>query len=152
MKKIFLGGFGIILTGVLIITPIALINETNPPVVQEPAWDSPQTRVLAERACFDCHSNETHWPWWTRMPFGSWLVALDVNRGRETLNFSEWGVSVRRAGAHLGEHGEDPVHEIGEVIQEGHMPPGQYLLMHPEARLTSAEKQQLINGFQLSLK
>lgn len=112
----------------------------NPPVTSEPNWDSPQTRLLARRACFDCHSNETVWPWYSYVAPVSWLVYNDTMEGRRRLNFSEWTSSQRGAG------------EITEKIQEGEMPPAFYLPMHPAARLTAAEKQQLITGITNSLK
>ena len=62
----------------------------NPPVVREPVWDSPETRALAVQACYDCHSNETQWPWYARIAPISWVLAYDVIEGREALNFSEW--------------------------------------------------------------
>ena len=123
----------------LLLTLFALLMETNPPVTAEPAWDSPQTRVLAQRACFDCHSNETSWPWYDRMPIGSWIAVFDTVRGRRALNFSEW---------HAGER----TREIAESIQGGSMPPAIYTLMHPTAILNDQEKQQLIQGLQNSLK
>ncbi len=107
---------------------------TNPPVVQEPNWDSPETRALAQRACFDCHSNETTWPIYTNLPPVSFLLRNHVYEGREKLNFSEWG------------QGEQEVDEIAEVIEEGEMPMLSYLPMHPEARLSKAERQALIDG------
>ncbi len=109
----------------------------NPPVVAEPAWTSPEGRALAVRACFDCHSNETTWPWYSRVAPLSWLVARDTEVGRAVLNFSEWGT---------GRRGE--TREMGEVILEGEMPPAIYLLMHPSARLTSAEKDALLRELQ----
>ena len=133
--KWFLGLLGV----VVLITVVALFMETNPPVTAEPAWDSPQTRVLAQRACFDCHSNETVWPWYDRMPFGSWIAAFDTIRGRRALNFSEWRTGGR-------------VREIAESIQGGSMPPAIYTLMHATAILNDQEKQQLIQGLQNSLK
>ena len=69
-------------------------DHTNPAVVAEPAWDLPETRALAVRACFDCHSNETIWPWYSNVAPISWLVQRDVDEGREKLNFSEWRVYV----------------------------------------------------------
>jgi len=123
----------------LLLTVIALLMETNPPVTAEPAWDSPQTRVLAQRACFDCHSNETGWPWYDRMPVGSWIAAFDTVRGRRALNFSEWQAGGR-------------IREMAESIQGGSMPPAIYTLMHPGAILNDQEKQQLIQGLQNSLK
>jgi hypothetical protein len=129
--------------------PVWLL-QTNPPVVAEPKWDSPQTRALAQRACFDCHSNETKWPWFTRVAPSSWLVTFDIVRGRNHLNFSEWGVA--RAGGEGGEGGGRQGGRMGEAILNGQMPPSIYLTMHPEAKLTDAEKQQLIDGLSASLK
>lgn len=54
-------------------------NHTNPPAVSQIAWDSPQTLDLAQRACFDCHSNETKWPWYTNIAPFSWLIQRDVD-------------------------------------------------------------------------
>lgn len=118
-------------------------DHSNPPVVAEPAWDSPQTRALAQRACFDCHSNETVWPWYSSIAPVSWLVMRDVQGGREELNFSEWGTS-------RGE--DDEAEEVGEVIEEGEMPLKIYLLQHPEAVLTPQEKAQLVQGLEASLR
>ena len=113
----------------------------NPPVVSEPPWDSPQTRALAKRACFDCHSNETVWPWYSYVAPVSWLVYSDTMRGRSRMNFSEWNTGPQRR-----------VDEISRVVQGGEMPPAIYLPMHPNARLTAVEKQQLITGLTNSLK
>jgi hypothetical protein len=137
------------------------VSTENPPVVAEPAWDSAQTRALAARACFDCHSNETRWPWYARIAPASWLTAHDVAEGRRALNFSEWGVA--RPGAdggdeEAGEHegGEDESGEalehISQVLQHGEMPPASYTLLHPDARLTRFEVQQLLEGFYKSLQ
>ena len=124
----------------------ALLYQSNPPVVSQPPWDSQQTVDLARRACFDCHSNETRWPWFTKIPPGSWLAVFDTMRGRRVLNLSEW-----QPGAIRGERGGG-VGEIGGVISEGSMPPWTYTLMHPNAVLNAQEKQQLIQGLQASLK
>ncbi len=107
---------------------------TNPPVVAEPEWDSPLTRQLAVRACFDCHSNLTQWPWDSNVAPSSWLVQRDVNEGRSILNFSEWN------------RPQVDVQEIYEVVAGGGMPPWYYKLMHPRARLSAAERQQLLEG------
>ena len=109
----------------------------NPPVVAEPNWDSPQTRQLAQQACFDCHSNETVWPWYSNVAPISWLVQHDVVEGREHLNFSNWGQSTGE-----GEETE----EMGETVLEGEMPMRNYLITHPEARLTDAERAALADG------
>ena len=65
-------------------------DQVNPPVGAEPTWDSPETRALAKQACFDCHSNETEWPAYSRVAPVSWLIQHDVSEGRAALNFSEW--------------------------------------------------------------
>jgi hypothetical protein len=109
-------------------------DHTNLPVLQEPQWDSPQTRLLVQRACFDCHSNETVWPWYSNIAPVSWLVQRDTQEGREKLNFSEWG------------RGEQEADEIFEVVKEGEMPLPVYLITHPEARLNAQEKQALLEG------
>lgn len=110
-------------------------QHTNPPVVSEPQWGSPQARQIAQRACFDCHSNETVWPWYSNIAPISWLVQRDVDEGRQKLNFSDW-----RGGR--GEGAE----ETAQVILEGEMPPPYYLITHTQARLSAAEKQALIDG------
>ncbi len=144
MRRIIIGGIVLVIIGTLCLTGIALALENNPPVVQEPKWDSPQTRALAVRACFDCHSNQTNWAWWTKVPVGSWIAVIDTVRGRRAVNFSDWGaVSSEGEGRRFN--------EMGRTIQRGSMPPASYLLLHPEARLTDAEKQQLITGFQNTL-
>lgn len=143
LKKFARIGFylGIVLIGLfLFIQALPLYSLTNPPVIQEPAWNNTETRSLAKRACFDCHSNETVWPWYARIAPVKWLVVNDVNAGRATYNFSDWH-SNDMDGA-----------EAAEVISEGRMPLPQYLLLHPSAHLTEAEKQTLINGLLLTMK
>src|ERR1700720_2261256 len=65
-------------------------THTNPPATKEPPWNSPDTRASIPRACFDCHSNETTWPWYSHVAPVSWLVQNDVDGGRGHLNFTEW--------------------------------------------------------------
>lgn len=127
---------GVVLFGLLQLIPVSL---TNPPVVREIKWDSPQTRALAERACMDCHSNETKYPWYAGVAPMSLLLADHINEGREKMNFSNW------------DNYYVEFDEIEETIAEGKMPPRSYLLMHPEARLSDAEKQQLVAGLQATL-
>lgn len=135
MKKILLYGLlGIVVIFILIqFVPYGRQHD-NPPVKQEPQWISQQTRDLAQQACFDCHSNETVWPWYSDIAPVSWFVANDVQEGRSYLNFSDWG---RR---------HEEIEEVGEAISRGYMPPSYYSFMHPGAKLSTAEKQELING------
>lgn len=114
-------------------------DHTNPPVQMEPGWDSESTRSLVKRACFDCHSNETVWPWYSNIAPVSWLIQHDVDEGRSRLNFSEW---------------DRPQHEAevaGEMVQEGEMPPWYYLPLHAKARLSPTEKTALIQGLEATL-
>jgi mono/diheme cytochrome c family protein len=112
---------------------------TNPRTVQEPAWDSAETRALAGRACFDCHSNETKWPWYSQVAPISWLVQRDVDEGRAVLNFSEWNRPYEEAS------------EASEEVAEGEMPPRAYALMHAHARLSPAERDRLAKGLAKSV-
>lgn len=113
----------------------------NPPVLAEPAWDSPQTRTLAVRACFDCHSNETRWPWFTRVAPASWLAVRDTQEGRDALNLSEWVPGRERDGGG----------EAAETIREGTMPPRIYTAFHPSARLDAADRDALARGLVATL-
>jgi hypothetical protein len=105
----------------------------------EPAWDSPLTRELTVKACFDCHSNEVRWPWYSQIAPISWLVYRDVVEGRDALNFSEW------------DRPQDEADEAAETVREDSMPPWFYLLPHPEARLNDMERAALIRGLEATL-
>lgn len=131
-KRLWLGLVGLVMLGFPVLQVIP-VEKSNPPVITEPNWDSPQTRQLAQTACFDCHSNETVYPWYADIAPMRLLVRNHVLEGREHLNFSEY-------------NGRMEIDEIREVIEEGEMPPWDYLLLHPEARLTDAEKDLLIEG------
>ncbi|MCJ7436937.1 MAG: heme-binding domain-containing protein [Acidimicrobiia bacterium] len=136
----------LIVLGVLVLA-FALIQlvpyrVSNPPVKQEPPWDSPRTRQLAVAACFDCHSNETNTPWWQDIAPVSWWLNQHVEDGRKALNFSE-------CTGHGGEAGD-----AAETIKNGSMPPSYYtwLGLHASADLTSAERQQLTAGLRATLQ
>ncbi|MCI0695404.1 heme-binding domain-containing protein [candidate division KSB1 bacterium] len=111
---------------------------SNPPVRMEPQWDSPRTRELAKRACYDCHSNETVWPWYSNVAPMSWLVQSDVDEARDMMNFSEWDRPQKEA------------HEAAEQVQKGKMPLWFYVPLHPQANLSTDEKQTLVQGLQAS--
>lgn len=123
------------------------IPHDNPPVTNEPTWDTPETESLVHRACYDCHSNETTWPWYSYVAPTSWLVWFDVVRGRREMNFSEW----QGGGSQFGGRGGRIAERIRQAVSEGEMPPANYLMLHPEAHLTRDERQQLIDGITASL-
>lgn len=134
MKRLLLV---LVIVGVVAFVALQLVpvSRDNPPVVREVRWDSPETRALAERACFDCHSNETKFPWYASIAPPSLLLSRHITEGRDNMNFSDWDNYYL------------DYDEIEEQIVEGKMPPRSYLLMHPEAQLNDAEKQQLLAGF-----
>jgi hypothetical protein len=109
-------------------------DHSNPPVTQAVAFDSPRTEQLTTDACGDCHSNLTTWPFESNIAPTSWLIQSDVDGGRGILNFSEW------------DRPQPDIGEITSVIQEGGMPPLQYKLLHPGARLSDSEKADLVAG------
>lgn len=112
-------------------------DHTNPPVVSEPQWDSPRTKELFTRACADCHSNETKYPWYSNIAPVSWLVAHDIDEGREKFNVSMLGVQKK-----------NKVKDAADEVKEGEMPMWFYTIPHPEAKLSSNEKQELISGLE----
>jgi hypothetical protein len=132
-RKIFLGVVAIIVAGFVVLQVVPGFARTNPPVQYKVSWSSPETETLMRSACYDCHTNETVWPWYSQIAPISWLVVHDVNEGREKLNFSDGT-------------GEIEADELIEQIENGEMPPRIYLTMHPDANLTAAQKSVLING------
>lgn len=115
---------------------------TNPPVAPEHDLMAtnpppPQIAALLHNACYDCHSDETRWPWYSRVAPVSWLVADDVTHGRERMNFSDWPRALPERAAKRLEH-------ISEEVDYKDMPPTKYTLLHPEARLTAGQREQLI--------
>jgi hypothetical protein len=126
----------VVLFGLLQLTNPA---RTNPPVVYDlPATNAPpHVAALLHAACYDCHSYETKWPWYSRIAPMSWLITQDVNEGRTHLNFSDWPKETDRAAKKLD--------RINEVIDYREMPPKKYTALHPDARLTEAQHQELLD-------
>ena len=112
-------------------------SRTNPPVdparnVVSTASVPAQVSTILKRSCFDCHSNETRWPWYSAVAPMSWAVANDVTKARARMNFSEWGAyAPRKRVAKL--------EKMCDEVREGKMPLPAYLLLHPEAKLTEAD-------------
>ncbi len=116
---------------VLIALAIQLIpvDRSNPAVVSD--FDGPaEVMQILRRSCYDCHSNEVEWPWYSHVAPVSWLVAHDVEEARDELNFSDW---PRFAGdEHVLKH-------ISKEVEEGEMPLPVYLLAHPDAKVSAEE-------------
>ncbi len=113
-------------------------DHSNPPVTGEPDWATPQTRELMVRACFDCHSNQVVWPWYSTVAPVSWALAKHVDDGRSRVNYQEWDRPQRKAD------------ESWREVENGSMPPAYYTLggLHGQARLSPAELSALLDGLQ----
>ena len=108
------------------------VNRTNPSAQGDFRGSAEVVSVL-RRGCYDCHSNETVWPWYSRVAPASWVIARDVHEGRAALNFSAWNqLSVERQA--------DAMHESWEEVAEGKMPTWFYVALHPEARLSTKDR------------
>jgi len=114
------------------------VNRTNPPIEAE-LQAPPEVHAILKRACYDCHSNETAWPWYSAIAPVSWLVADDVRKGRAELNFSKWGTYNEKRKI-------KKLTEIWEEVSENEMPPWIYLVVHKKG-LVTAEEQKAIHAW-----
>jgi heme-binding protein len=114
-------------------------DRSVPPDGQHVSWSSPATQTLVSRACYDCHSNQTRWPWYASIAPLSWRIQSHVQHGREALNFTAFEPAQKEVA--------EAAREAGETVSKGEMPPFDYLLAHPEARLTADERRTLIGEF-----
>ena len=96
----------------------------------------PETLAIVQRACQNCHSQNTEWPWYSRVAPVSWLLAHDVQQARSHMNLSQWQDYSNDDRRRL-------LSEIGSAVRNREMPVQRYLLLHPEARLTDSERQQI---------
>jgi hypothetical protein len=131
-----LRNLGLAAVVLLVLAQLVPVSRTNPPVTG--AIDAPpDVQALLRRACADCHTHETVWPWYASVAPVSWLVAHDVDEGREHLNLSTWTDLAPRKQRKAYE-------EIVEMIEEEEMPLWYYVPLHPETQLTAAERARLI--------
>lgn len=124
---------------ILILVGIQFIpnEQSNPPVEYDLSAPNDVKDIL-RKACYDCHSNETNWAWYTKVAPLSWLTTSDVKNGRKNLNFSEWGNMRTSDQLKMKE-------EIWEEVREENMPLWQYRIMHPSTKLSTEEKNTLRN-------
>ena len=126
----------------LVVIQFIPVDRTNPPVETEvPA--TVEVQQVLRRACYDCHSNETIWPWYSRIAPVSWLVARDVREGREELNFSTWNRLTTKERIKA-------LHESWETVEEGEMPLWFYIPTHPQSRL-SVQDRSVLRAWSLSM-
>ncbi len=128
--------FGIVFAVAVLFALIQLVpyGHNNPPVIQEPKWNNPQTRDLVVCACYDCHSNQTAWPWYAKIAPISWAFQIEVDEARQALNFSEWN------------RPQPGAIKAADDVRSGRMPSASYVSSHPSAHLTPEEKEALIQG------
>jgi hypothetical protein len=135
----------VLVASALLLAGIQLIpvSRTNPPAETEiPAPAAVQS--ILRQACYNCHSNVTVWPWYSRIAPISWLVAGDVREAREHMNFTTWNRYIPEQHVWYRK-------EIWKEVEEDGMPPLFYRLVHPEARL-SAEQKAALRDWATSLK
>jgi hypothetical protein len=126
--------FVVVLGLALVASQFVRFPRTNPPVSGDLAAPANVTEII-RRACYDCHSNETRWPWYSQIAPASWLASRHVTEARARLNFSVWTDYVYDPGTEA--HKLD---EIEKLIKNEAMPPWYYCIIHPQARLTDGQR------------
>ena len=128
-RKLKWAGLGLL---AIVVAQLIPVKRTNPPIETEVPV-SVELQAVMRRSCFDCHSNETVWPWYSRVAPVSWLVARDVYEGREHLNYSAWNQLS-------AEQQAEAIHESWEHVEEGDKAPWYYVMIHESARLSEADR------------
>lgn len=146
MKK---GGFVVATAGFLLFMQLFRITKINPPVIAANDFASqvkvpPEQLKVLRQACYDCHSNETRYPWYTDIAPFSWRVSDHIKDARTHLNFSEWGTYTDRKKAHR-------LSDIQDAFSNGWMPLWDYKLAHKEARLSPQQRTEMANWLQTLL-
>lgn len=129
VAKVVLSSIALILASAQFVRPA----RTNPALSSPLAIDDRRAESILRRSCFDCHSNETRWPWYSGIAPMSWQVVGHVDHGRSHLNFSAWNKSQS---AKL-------IQDICEEVENGEMPIRSYLLMHPHSKLSAGDLEAL---------
>jgi hypothetical protein len=124
--------------GVLVAIQLVPVSRDNGPGTVDAVDAPPEVKTLLRRVCANCHSGATEWPWYSRVAPVSWLVVHDVHHGREHLDLATLPAAKPKRKAKL-------FGEIAEEVDEHGMPPRTYRWMHPEARLTDAERKTIVD-------
>lgn len=133
---------GVALVVLLVVVQFIPVHRSNPPVSSD-IPTSPEVKTVLRRACYDCHSHATVWPWYSQVAPLSWLIVHDVNEGRKELNFSTWD-------RYSTQEQVKKLKESWKEIQEGDMPPWSYRGPHRDAQL-SAQDRALLRRWALQL-
>ena len=144
--------------GLIALIQFVPVQHSNPPAADPVVFADPNAETIAKRACYDCHSNQTTWPWYSYVAPLSWYSINHVEEGRAQLNFSDVAATLTNAreGGEGGEGGEQTtVAELAEnsaeTINNGEMPPSYYTLIHKDALLSATDKEALIAGINQAL-
>lgn len=108
------------------------VDKTNPQVTAD-LQAPPEVKRILHSACYDCHSNETRWPFYSKVAPISWFIADDVTEGRAKLNFSNWENL-------FSEKQDELKNKIWKEVNEDEMPMNSYTYMHPDAKLDLTQK------------
>jgi hypothetical protein len=132
---------GITLVVLLVVSQAVRPARTNPPVDETKTMRantnmSPEVAAIFERACSDCHSFNTTWPWYSQVAPASWLLVSHVDHARTSMSLSDWGSYDSKKKARK-------LQDICEQVEKGDMPLTSYLLLHPAAKLSDSDKQTL---------
>ena len=134
MRWLKIGSAGLAVALVVVqFFPVARVNPTE----REQPTAPVEVQAIFQRACYDCHSNETQWPWYSYVAPMSFLIARDVTEGRRELNFSLWSQFNERRKARK-------LKEIVEQVEKGKMPQWYYVALHPDAKLSPADRDLII--------
>lgn len=140
MKKRYyiLGGLAVLfIASQLIPNQLPAVETSNPGDIMGSGLVSQDVGILLKKSCYNCHSNETKYPWYSHVAPSSWLVARDIRAAREELNFSMW-------------QDYDMMDKLGKLedisieVGEGRMPLGIYTIMHPSAKLDDAQRELIV--------
>lgn len=115
----------------IILIQLVPVSKVNSPVTAEMNLPT-DIKIVFQRSCYDCHSNETTWPWYSHVAPVSWLVASDVSEGRKELNFSEWN-------KYSEQRKNKKINEIVKEIEKGDMPMPMYTFIHKNAKISREE-------------
>jgi cytochrome c len=126
----------VVIGGMSLVHPFGNLRSTEGGAILNGAHIDQATLGIIQRSCQNCHSERTEWPWYSRVAPGSWLLERDVSQARSRINLSRWKeYSPEQQAAILS--------TIGVAARTGVMPPSRYTLLHPDARLSSEERQQI---------
>jgi len=141
LKKKIILGLAVILIGIQVFQPLRNQSDEVTASHIERVYAVPQNvKAILTQSCYDCHSNNTRYPWYSRIQPGAWYMARHIKKGKEELNFSSFGeYSARKQ--------RNKFRAMAGQVKDGEMPLSSYTLIHRNAVLSQDDKQVLINWF-----